>query len=489
MITASTLYDLVQCPHRVTRNVFEDAADRDPVSPFVQLLWERGTLYEKEVIAGLELPFTDLSGFADDEKEERTAEAIKRGDALIYSGRIRHGDLLGEPDLLRREGNGYVAIDIKSGAGEEGGDEDGKPKKHYAVQLGLYTEILERKGLSTGRRAYIWDIHGEEVLYDFSVPYGRRSPRTLWDDYTEVLAAARAIVARRTSTLPAYTSTCKECWWYSSCLKRLQSENDLSLIPEVGRSKRDALAAAVSTIKEFAAADPKAFFSGKGTRFPGIGADTLLKLHKRAQLLAASNPKPYLKASLELPLARLELFFDIEVDPLRDLCYLHGAVEREKGDIRTERYKSFFIDRPDGDSEKLAFAEAWRYLKSTQDATVYYYSKYERTIYRRLQEKYPDVCTREEIDALFESPRGIDLYFDVVLKATEWPTRDFSLKTLAVYLGFHWRDTHPSGAASIEWFDRWVKTSDPAVKTRILEYNEDDCRAARVLLDGIRALQ
>jgi uncharacterized protein YprB with RNaseH-like and TPR domain len=76
----------------------------------------------------------------------------------------------------------------------------------------------------------------------------------------------------------------------------------------------------------------------------------------------------------------------------------------------------------------------------------------------------------------------------VVRKATEWPTRDFSIKTLAKYLGFRWRDTHPSGAASIEWFDRWISTRDPEIRQRILDYNEDDCRATRVLLDGIRAL-
>jgi hypothetical protein len=37
-----------------------------------------------------------------DEKEQRTIEAIARGEPLIYSGRIRPDDLLGEPDVLRR---------------------------------------------------------------------------------------------------------------------------------------------------------------------------------------------------------------------------------------------------------------------------------------------------------------------------------------------------------------------------------------------------
>jgi predicted RecB family nuclease len=92
------------------------------------------------------------------------------------------------------------------------------------------------------------------------------------------------------------------------------------------------------------------------------------------------------------------------------------------------------------------------------------------------------------VERLFELPRAVDLYGDVVLKATEWPTRDHSIKTLAKYLGFMWRDTHPSGAASVEWFDRWCRERHPEIRQRILDYNEDDCRATRVLLDGIRSL-
>lgn len=105
------------------------------------------------------------------------------------------------------------------------------------------------------------------------------------------------------------------------------------------------------------------------------------------------------------------------------------------------------------------------------------------------QAKYPDVCTAEEIEALFNPERAIDLYFDVVLKAPEWPTRDYSIKSLAKYLGFIWRNTYPSGAGSIEWFHRWVESGDQEIKQRILDYNEDDCRATRVLIDGIRRLR
>jgi hypothetical protein len=54
-VTASMLYGLVACPHRVTKDLFGDPKDRDEINPFIELLWEKGTLYEDEVIKGLKL--------------------------------------------------------------------------------------------------------------------------------------------------------------------------------------------------------------------------------------------------------------------------------------------------------------------------------------------------------------------------------------------------------------------------------------------------
>ena len=59
-------------------DLYADPAERGEPNAFVELLWERGSLYEKEVIAGLKDPFLDLSRFAGDEKDLRTSEAITR---------------------------------------------------------------------------------------------------------------------------------------------------------------------------------------------------------------------------------------------------------------------------------------------------------------------------------------------------------------------------------------------------------------------------
>jgi predicted RecB family nuclease len=485
-VTASILYNFVECPQRVALDAFGNFADRDETNPFVRLLWERGTLFERETIAQLHLPFVDLSQVHEAERERLTLEAMRRDDSLIYSGRISSEDLVGMPDILRKEPGGYVPGDIKSGRGKDGGDDDhdGKPKLHYAVQLALYVDILERLNLSAGRRAFVWDIQGDEVLYDFTTSQGE----SLWDQYQAVLLQARAVLARQLIPLPAYASICKLCHWHTHCIGQLTAADDLTLIPFLRRSDRDVMAESISTIAELSAVNPDAFIKGKKTVFAGIGADRFRLLQARAARLKTSPPKPYLREPVSLSLFPLELFFDVEVDPLRGICYLHGFVERENGDNSTERFISFFAEEPTPGAECDAFAAALDYLATRADAAIYYYSKYERTIYRKLQQKYPNICTPEDVERLFESTRAIDLYGDVVLKATEWPTRDHSIKTLAKHLGFTWRDIHPSGAASVEWFDRWCRERKPEIRQRILDYNEDDCRATRVLLDGIRSI-
>ncbi len=489
-ITASMLYDLVHCPHRVFLDLFGDESEKAPTSKFVELLWERGTAYEREVIEGLKEPFTDLRVAPTKERERLTEEAMKRGDELIYGGRIASGELLGEPDLLRKSGNGYLAGDIKSGSGEEGGSdiEEGRPKTHYAVQLALYTEILERKHVSAGRTPFVWDIHGREVPYALDTPPGPRTRNTLWEIYEEARGEAQSIIDGTLFTQPALASICKLCHWHTRCFRQLKDEDDLTLIPELGRSVREKLSPRLSTVRDLASADLGTLIMGERTVFPGLGAERLRRFHQRARLQKEAHGAPYLLEPVEFSSAQTELFFDIETDPMRDVCYLHGFVVRMNGRTESEDYVPFFADSPTSEAEETAFTEAVAFVRSQVPCVLYFYSKYERTWWRALQQRYPHVVGAEELETWFAPPVGVDLYGDVVKPHTIWPTHDHSIKTLATFLGFKWRDEEPSGAASIEWYDKWVTSGDDSIKQRILEYNEDDCRATRVLLDRLKEL-
>jgi len=486
MITASQLYNYVQCPHRVYLDAFGDPARRDEPNAFVELLWEQGVDHEAQIVGTLGIT-ADMSvvPFADRERETRLA--MQRGEPLIYQGQLTSGDRIGAPDLLERRGSSYIAGDIKSGSGLEGDDDDAKLKKHYAVQVAHYANILEQEKLGSGHEAFVIDRTGDQVPYLLDEPQGVRKPESWWDAYLDAETAVRSLLAQTNSTLPALSATCKLCQWYSFCKGELVTSDDLTLIAELGRSKRDAMIPAIPTVSAFAACSPQGFIQGKKTTFAGIGPDTLIKFHERAKLLTTPGAKPYLKKPVQLPVAAKEVYFDIEADPMRDVVYLHGFVERGHGQPGTARFVPFFADGIDPTHEEAVFRDAWAYLTArAQDSVIYYYSKYERTAYRKLANKYPAVCSEAQVNDLFELPAMVDLYLDVVKPATEWPTYDQSIKTLAQFLGFHWRDTNPSGSASIEWYHRWIETGDLAIKQRILDYNEDDCLATGVVVDGIR---
>lgn len=482
-ITGSMLYDMTVCEHRVFQDLFSDPDLRDPVDPFVELLWKQGNEFEDRAVS--EGPFEALNLRVQPRKirEALTLEAMDRGEQLIYGGRLSAEDLLGEPDLLRLENGGYVPMDIKWGSAFDGSS--GKPKPHYAAQLGLYVDILERLGRSSGRYGIIYDKNGDEIRYDFDAPKGPKTQTTLWDDYVNLVGFAREIVEGRANTTPAAASHCRNCHWNTACHERLAEDDDLTLIADLSRSRRDLLVPYVATVAELAGLDPAQLLDDKGkSTVKGMGADMLGRFIKRAQLLRAGGP-PILKQPVTLPDADVEVVLDIEDDSFRDHCYLHGLLFRPKG--QEAQYVGYFSSLPDRDSEHEAFSRAWSLLSGYKGAIVYVYSSHERTWWRKLQAKYPDVCSEQDMADLFGGSNFVDLYYGVIQPSTEWPTSDYGLKAIASYLGFSWRDEDPSATSSMVWYARYLD-GDEDSKRRILTYNEDDCRATLVLLDAIRNL-
>ena len=156
----------------------------------------------------------------------------------------------------------------------------------------------------------------------------------------------------------------------------------------------------ITTLAELAEINPDGFILGKKTRFSGIGPETLKKFYTRARLLKTPDAKPYLTEPVRLPASKRELHFDVEVDPSRDHLYLHGFVVRDQG-VAEDRFVSFIAESPQPESERQAFADAMAFFRASPDATVYVYSHYERTRYRVLQQRYPEVASADDIEALF----------------------------------------------------------------------------------------
>jgi uncharacterized protein len=487
-ITASKLYNYIQCPHRVWRDIYGPQEEKiKETNPFVQLLWDRGVQHEEKVINKIG-KFTDLSKGDFDERFERTIKAIEAEKELIYQGVLKYDNLVGIPDLLKRlpDGN-YIPIDIKAGRGYEGVSEDdeGKPKKHYAAQLCFYVELLKQLGFAKENKGLILDIDENKIKYSLDERIGPKTPQSWWEYYEELKEEVGALINNKKQNLPAHSGVCKLCPWFNSCKNWCKENDDLTNIFYLGRSKRDVIAAdlGVNKVKDFCNVNiDEAIQLKEGNKkfLAGVGKKTLEKQIIRANIIS-NIKKPIIHKAIELPKVAVELFFDIEADPTQNLVYLHGVYERRGN---KEKFIYFLAKNNTAEAEKQAWQEFWDYIKTLpkNDYAVYYYSAYEKTTYKKMRKQYLDVIPEDDLESFFDNSKVIDLY-KVVLKNTDWPLASYSIKDIAVYLGFKWRDKSPSGALSIQWYNEYLKTNDEKIIKRILDYNEDDCKATMVLKD------
>ncbi|MBI3955027.1 TM0106 family RecB-like putative nuclease, partial [Candidatus Gottesmanbacteria bacterium] len=210
-------------------------------------------------------------------------------------------------------------------------------------------------------------------------------------------------------------------------------------------------------------------------------AETSLNTIKRRASIFSQTKKPVIYHPIPFPAVSKELFFDLEGDPTQGFIYLHGIYVRSDHD---EQYISFVAKDYTPKAEKEAWKKCISFIQSLpeDDFCLYYYSHYEPTTYKLLQKQYTDVLSEKDIETLFDSKHAIDLY-KVIRSNTDWPLYSYSLKEIAHFLNFNWRDKTPSGALSIQWFNEYLKDKDPDKLQRIIEYNEDDCKATMVVKD------
>ena len=494
-ITASKLYNYLQCPHRVWRDANGQQDEKNPEpNPFVEMLWDRGVQYEKDVLVGWK-DALDLSQGTYAERFENTIQAMKEGVPLIYQGLLEFKNIRGIPDFLKKMPDGlYAPVDIKSGMGRDGDDEEsdseGSLKPSYAVQLALYIDVLQRLGFEHRFKGYVYDIHGEMVEYDLTTPRGKRNKESWWDYYQKIFVQVEALIGNQIKNDPALSSSCSLCPWYESCTKWVKSTDDMTGVFYLGRANRDRIKEelGIFTIEDLQNIDIEALLEEKKKDknfLKGI-AEKMLQHFKQRSLILKKVKKPVLYNPIKFPNVSYELFFDIEDDPTQEFVYLHGVYERSE---HGERFVPFVAKGVNPQSEKEAWAEFWEYIRSLpeNDYAVYYYSQHEKTTYKRLQKMYPDVISMEEVLDFYEQDNVIDLY-KIVSQNTDWPTSSYGLKALAKYCGFSWRDKTPSGALSIQWYNEYVKTGDESILSRILDYNEDDCKATMVVKDRIASL-
>ncbi len=467
-VTAQDLYNHTKCLHRVYLDSNGDQSEKSEVSSFVKLLWEVGLQTERDYIDSLgDLEIVDLQSFAVEPAFTETIMAMEQGVPLIYQGCLIYENFVGRPDLLIKREDGeshfgqylYEPIDIKAGKGwEETEGKKGKFKEHYAFQILFYRLLLEKiQGVvpSVGRI-----INVDKQLEEFD-------PVLFEARFKQAIQDVQQLVAGDESSEPVLGSHCTMCGWFGRCYRWVKAASDPTGLFFVGKQKFVLREHGLHTIEDLAKMEVDRYLKPPH-KIPRMGKISLSRMKERARVMLKG--KPVIRAGYVFPEVDQEVYFDIEDDPTRGVTYLFGFVTQ--GKIGSAHF-SYFLAKSPKDEERTIRA-FWEFIQSTDRVVYYVYSHKERSTLKRLMEKY-------DLDSEpFEKYKAceFDLYQDLIVAYSDWPTFSYGIKHIAKCIGFQWRDPDPSGANSIAWYNDYLANpEDETVLNRILDYNEDDCYA------------
>jgi hypothetical protein len=87
-----------------------------------------------------------------------------------------------------------------------------------------------------------------------------------------------------------------------------------------------------------------------------------------------------------------------------------------------------------------------------------------------------------KIDAILERATNV---LSVIHPHVYFPVYSNSLKDIGRFLGFEWTHEDVTGLQSVVWRKNWNQTKAPNIKTQLLQYNQDDCRALKHVVESI----
>ncbi len=452
-ITEQSFYRYITCPHWVWFDAH--AAERRVHEPLMAALQDDGLVEEKqrEILA----TYRDIAEVtAEDEQESfyQTLAFMRDGRQTIYHGALVDGHWVGHPDILQRvEGRSllgnyyYIAADIKRAR---------SLRDDFKFQGCFYAELLQKVQGVKPFQGYVITPEGKTLPY--LIEHFEREYALTLDGIERIVSGIR----------PAHflTSGCKQSPWFKECRGQTHACNDLSLLNRVWREEVAQLESigirTVDALAKLAVHDIK-------KRLPDADIERLELL--RDQAIAIAEHRHIVRGRIVFPASDVELFFDIESDPLRDMDYLFGVLVVEHG---TGTYHRFFAES--SAREEAMWREFLACIERYPQAPIYHYGGFEQEVVRRFADRFGSPAPVRQ--ALVSNMRDL---LAMIRPAVLFPLSFYSLKDIARYLGFSWRAEDAGGANSVLWFEQWLRTKDPTLLEKICAYNEDDVRATHVV--------
>jgi uncharacterized protein len=465
MLTASHLYQFTSCPRWPWNEMHGDPGARRGPSAFLKKLLADGIQHEQAIYASLEPVRVTYPPGDHDAGAAATLRFMAAGAPLIAQAVLQAADgRRGIADLLeRRPGRSpfgdwtYEPVEIKTARAV---------KPVYRLQLAFYAHLLAEALGDWPERAHVILLDGSR--HSFALADVRATYESILDQLHAIAAGYEPPVH--------IGSTCGDCPWEPTCLPHAEATRDVSLTYGLQRRVAAGLRErGVASLAGLAALEP-----ADVAQWSGLGTGMARQLVTQARALEAGAA--IWRGTTAYPEAGTDLFFDIEGDPEHDVLYLFGVLVRERGaDGGTaETYRAFVAEEPG--EEGRAFLELLDFLEAQPGSTIYHYHHYERSALRQLGERHRVEPGR--VAALLDRLRDLnrDLMQSVVL-----PVYSYSLKAVAKSLGFRWRHPEASAAQSMFWYSSWLRSGDRRFLDWAVEYNEDDCRATRLLKEWLAA--
>ncbi len=464
-ISATTLYVLQKCERRLWLGHHRPELAAPP-GDFERMLAERGREHERGV---RESRFASATGpvYVGQPAEQAAAETLRRiaaGHEALYQPLLlsSDGERVGVPDFLLRENGSWVVHDVKLAVNLAGHPEIGLQMTHYAR---LVCECLS----APAARLEITDGNGEQ----------RTIPDLPEEAYARALERVRALSRGGAEPLDLLSthSVCADCPFYGHCWPLAVEQDRIEVLREVTRSVAAGLhAAGIRTIERLARAEPGQIrMRGIAGTAEAIVAEARAHRERRPVWLAPPRLPPW-------PVVWFDLEGDPEGEEVDRAIYLWGlAVDDGASTPRPVAITADFGDRGGERAWERFVALATEILDRHPQARWVHYSPYERTWVRKYASTYgapPGFLERLD-EALY------DLLYRGVRRSVRLPLYSYSVKKVADFVGFRWRNPASGSLWSIVQYARARACGDTAERARLLreieEYNADDLLAMRAV--------
>ncbi len=259
---------------------------------------------------------------------------------------------------------------------------------------------------------------------------------------------------------------CASCQFRDLCQARAVKEDNLSLLAAIKpKDVQHYGKKGIFTVKQLS-------YVYKPRR-PSKRAKNLHAVHKpELQALAIRTEKIYLQQIPTFSRQHVELFFDIEGIPDRQLYYLIGLLVCEEN---TCRYQAFWANT-DQDEGQM-WSDFLGTVSQYPNAPLYHYGSYESKAMTTLSKRHGTESTGLE-------KRLININASISGKVY-FPVQSNGLKEIGKFLGARWTALNASGLQSLVWRYYWDETSETHYQDLLITYNQEDCLALKLLVDEL----